>query len=90
MIEPTQHSVGPDRYVGAAVNLGLQMDPLTGNRYLYAGANPTGMIDDGHKPMYDECNSEVVPELHARRAEPTGGSWSLLPKLRSLQQFAPA
>jgi len=41
--------VGADMYVGAAANLGLQLDPLTGNRYLYAGANPIGMIDDGHR-----------------------------------------
>jgi len=27
-------------------------DPLTGNRYMYAGSNPANMIDDGHAP---EC-----------------------------------
>ena len=37
-----------DHYVGAAANMDLQLDPLTGNRYLYAGANPIGLIDDGH------------------------------------------
>jgi RHS repeat-associated protein len=42
--------VGADFYVGAAANLELQLDPLTGNRYLYAGANPENLIDDGHKP----------------------------------------
>lgn len=44
--------VGADMYVAAAANLSLQADPLTGNRYLYAGANPAGMIDDGHAPRW--------------------------------------
>jgi hypothetical protein len=39
--------VGADMYVAAAANLDLQLDPLTGNRYLYAGVNPN-FIDDGH------------------------------------------
>lgn len=42
--------VGADFYVAAAANLELQLDPLTGNRYLYAGANPANLIDDGHHP----------------------------------------
>lgn len=42
--------VGADFYVGAAANMQLALDPLTGNRYLYAGANPAGYIDDGHSP----------------------------------------
>ena len=29
-------------------SVALQADPLTGNRYLYAGANPVNLIDDGH------------------------------------------
>jgi RHS repeat-associated protein len=41
--------VGADFYAAGAANLALQVDPLTGNRYLYAGANPAGLIDDGHK-----------------------------------------
>ncbi len=41
--------IGADNYVGAAANVALQVDPLTGNRYMYAGANPAGMIDDGHR-----------------------------------------
>ncbi|MEX0789214.1 MAG: RHS repeat-associated core domain-containing protein, partial [Actinomycetota bacterium] len=40
--------IGADNYVGAAANVAPQVDPLTGNRYMYAGANPAGMIDDGH------------------------------------------
>lgn len=45
--------VGGDQYVAAGANLELQLDPLTGNPYLYAGANPAGMVDDGHHP--NEC-----------------------------------
>ncbi|GAC1477126.1 MAG: hypothetical protein NVS1B16_08030 [Pseudarthrobacter sp.] len=37
-----------DNFVASLGDLALQMDPLTGNRYLYAGANPAGMFDDGH------------------------------------------
>jgi hypothetical protein len=42
--------VGADLYVASSANVELQIDPLTGNRYLYAGANPANMLDDGHKP----------------------------------------
>ncbi|CAN5886082.1 hypothetical protein BH23ACT12_BH23ACT12_01960 [soil metagenome] len=40
--------IGADNYVGAAANVALLEDPLTGNRYMYAGAHPAGLIDDGH------------------------------------------
>jgi hypothetical protein len=32
------------------LDLGLALDPLTGNRYLLAGANPVAFYDDGHAP----------------------------------------
>lgn len=38
-----------------SAGLGLQQDHLTGNRYLYAGANPINMIDDGHAPHCQSC-----------------------------------
>jgi RHS repeat-associated protein len=44
--------VGADSYVGAAANMDLALDPLTGNRYLYAGANPAGLVDNGHAPKW--------------------------------------
>lgn len=37
-----------DNYVASLADLTLQVDALTGNRYLYASANPAGMFDDGH------------------------------------------
>jgi RHS repeat-associated protein len=42
--------VGADQYAAASADMALQTDPLTGNRYMYAGANPPNLIDDGHKP----------------------------------------
>lgn len=51
LYDPTVNRfLGADHYVSSSANLGLQLDPLTGNRYLYAGANPAGMVDDGHSP----------------------------------------
>lgn len=41
--------VGADLYAASAASLATQVDPLTGNRYLYAGANPAGMIDNGYQ-----------------------------------------
>ncbi len=39
----------PDVYGGALSNLGLSMDPLTGNRYALAAGNPVGYVEvDGH------------------------------------------
>lgn len=52
--------VGADSYVGAAANMDLASDPLTGNRYLYAGANPVNLIDDGHAPMYRDREHTVT------------------------------
>lgn len=40
--------VSVDEFTNAVPNLDLALDPLTGNRYLYAGADPVNLIDDGH------------------------------------------
>jgi hypothetical protein len=71
--------IGANNYVGAAANIALQVDPLTGNRYMYAGANPAGMIDDGHSPMSPcwgpfrwGCKSEPAKPLkHAEDLKPS-------------------
>ena len=39
-----------DYFVGATSDMQLGTDPLTGNRYLFAGANPVAFYDDGHRP----------------------------------------
>lgn len=42
-----------DFYVGSDADAGLATDPLTGNRYLFAAANPVAYFDDGHSPVCD-------------------------------------
>lgn len=42
-----------DHYHGAVANLGLSLDPLTGNRYGFAWANPISYVEtDGHAPVW--------------------------------------
>lgn len=60
--------VGADNYVAAEANMALALDPLTGNRYLYAGANPVGMIDDGHAWVLIAVRVGVGAISVARRA----------------------
>jgi RHS repeat-associated protein len=55
--------VGADHYAASAANMELALDPLTGNRYLYAGANPANLIDDGHAP----CDPKKGNWLERRR-----------------------
>jgi RHS repeat-associated protein len=50
-----------DSYAGAGLDLGLNADALTGNRYLYAGANPAGYFDDGHQLI--ECTNNCKPQI---------------------------
>jgi len=51
MFDPSIYRfVGADTFVASSANLDLQIDALTGNRYLYAGSNPANLIDDGHEP----------------------------------------
>lgn len=39
-----------DTYAAATADLALGTDTLTGNRYLFAAANPVGFYEDGHAP----------------------------------------
>lgn len=57
--------VGADFYAAGAANMALQVDPLTGNRYMYAGANPAGLIDNGHRviPMPSNASKGFVRAL---------------------------
>ncbi|MGI5380313.1 DNRLRE domain-containing protein [Streptomyces sp. CA-251387] len=44
-----------DNYNGALADMGLGVDPFTGNRYAFGGGNPSTFIEyDGHRPI--ECN----------------------------------
>jgi len=47
----TQRFTSADFFVGSAADVALGTDPLTGNRYLFAGANPVAFFDDGHMPQ---------------------------------------
>jgi RHS repeat-associated protein len=40
-----------DSFVGGSMDVALATDPLTGNRYLFAAANPVAFDDDGHWPF---------------------------------------
>lgn len=43
-----------DHFAAASGNLALEVNPLTQNRYVFAGANPVDNIEfDGHMPAYE-------------------------------------
>jgi RHS repeat-associated protein len=46
----TTRFTSPDVYASGDLDLGLGTDELTGNRYLFAAANPVTYYEDGHKP----------------------------------------
>lgn len=48
-----------DFFAGAGSDAALATDPLTGNRYLFAAANPVAFSDDGHQPMYCDGSSQT-------------------------------
>jgi RHS repeat-associated protein len=48
-----------DRFEGATKDLALQSDPLTQNRYAFAGGNPVSRIEfDGHFPGYNDQSAK--------------------------------
>ncbi|HEU5001150.1 MAG TPA: RHS repeat-associated core domain-containing protein [Actinomycetota bacterium] len=57
-----------DNWVASEGDLALQADPLTGNRYLYAGANPAGMIDNGYCWWLPHSGKKGCPGGKAARA----------------------
>lgn len=74
MYDPkTYRFVGADSAVSAQSGIDLQIDPLTGNRYLYAGANPANLIDDGHKPIWkDWKRPRPLRWMNKRAYDPAG------------------
>ncbi len=48
-----------DTFVAGALDLTLATDPLTGNRYLFAAANPVAFFDEGHHPIYKDYRKEI-------------------------------
>ena len=65
----TDRFTTPDSMVAGAANMALGLDPLTGNRYLFAAANPVGFYDDGYSPLidpqrYDTGAPVTPPQAH--------------------------
>ncbi|MEV7566447.1 DNRLRE domain-containing protein [Streptomyces tanashiensis] len=62
-----------DMYSGALADMNLGMDPFTGNRYAFAGGNPTSMVElDGHAPC-----AEGIMDVCGGGAS-TAGAWCLV------------
>ncbi|MEV8348503.1 DNRLRE domain-containing protein [Streptomyces niveus] len=69
-----------DMYNGALADMGLGADPMTGNRYAFAGGNPTSFVElDGHLPcaegIRDVCGGGAM----------TSGAWCMV----CMQNFNP-
>ena len=64
-----------DRFESAGADLALQSDPLTQNRYVFAGGNPVSNVEfDGHKPIdckYCDSNGAATdnPSTKANEAK---------------------
>ena len=56
-----------DYFVGASSDMQLGTDSLTGNRYLFAAANPVAFFEDGYSPS---CGSEAAGCQASARYEP--------------------
>ena len=63
----TARFTNPDVYVGGAADVALGADALTGNRFLFAGANPVAYYDDGHCAFGKERTRKVVVDRRNRR-----------------------
>ncbi|MGI8809219.1 MAG: RHS repeat-associated core domain-containing protein [Acidimicrobiales bacterium] len=63
----TARFTNPDVYVGGAADVQLGADALTGNRYLFAGANPVAYYEDGHCALGKEATRRQVVDRRARR-----------------------
>jgi RHS repeat-associated protein len=65
----TERFTSPDFFVSSGADLSLGTDPLTGNRYLFAAANPVAFFDDGHEPYCGKDGSsscETSPNRNRR------------------------
>ncbi|MGH2751232.1 MAG: RHS repeat-associated core domain-containing protein [Actinomycetota bacterium] len=69
----TQRFTTADVFIDAGSDLSLATDPLTGNRYLFAAANPVALDDDGHEPCPGgtDCNRMYSGTKEQRRERAT-------------------
>lgn len=74
----TYRFVGVDSMLSSTSDRALQVDPLTGNRYLYAGCNPVGLIDDGHGPQkpIPPCNN-IPKDAYISPGMPSGSVFTV-------------
>jgi RHS repeat-associated protein len=63
----TARFTSPDVYAAGDLDLGLGTDELTGNRYLFAAANPVAYYEDGHWPSWRRWGAKS-------RSRPANGS----------------
>jgi len=60
-----------DRYHGAVADLGLSLDPLTGNRYALAAGSPVGFAEtDGHA-VTEDGSGATAPSVRAAAEDPS-------------------
>lgn len=59
----TMRFTSADFYVAGSLDMQLGTDELTGNRYLFAAANPTCYDDDGHKPFSFKKCREIFNQM---------------------------
>lgn len=57
----TRHFTTSDRYLPAGMDMALRVDPLTGNQYIFAAANPVAHHDDGHSVIEGHGNNSYTP-----------------------------
>ena len=60
-----------DRYESASRDIGLQADPLTNDRYAFAGGNPVNNVEfDGHEPIgsYNPNGEQIIRGSRGRSA----------------------
>ena len=66
----------PDDFVAGDLDLELGLDPLTGNRYLFAGANPTMFYEDGYRwgwcKKFWDCDDKKKEEEKGNEEEEQG------------------
>ena len=74
-----------DYLVGSTADLAMGTDPLTGNRYLFAAANPVAFYENGYEPCPDpkRCNYYYS----GSKEQQQGRNWNRLERYRTASRF---